>query len=196
MKNYFEAIEKNIPIALEYLDRAGIILHSTDTIPGIAADATSDKAINKIINLKQRPGPYSIIVNSIEDIKKYAIINENQINIISKLLPGKFTILLKNNYNHNLSKLALADSKLIGFRIPNHNFTNRLTAKFKHPIITTSLNVTKQTPIKDLKTASNDFKELVIFDDKIRKVSKGSTILNFSSDKVNIIRYGDGIYIK
>ena len=44
---------------------------------------------------------------------------------INKLLPGKFTILLKNNHNHDLSELALGDSELIGFRIPKHNFTNQ-----------------------------------------------------------------------
>ena len=85
---------------------------------------------------------------------------------------------------------------LIGFRIPNHSFINALTSKFNRPIITTSLNITKQESIVNLKTASIDFKDLVIFDDGTKRVSKGSTILDFSSNKVKVIRYGDGIYIK
>ena len=68
--------------------------------------------------------------------------------------------------------------------------------KFKKPIITTSLNVTKKESITDLKTASIDFKDLVIFDDEINRDSKGSTILDFSSDVIKIIRYGDEIYKK
>ena len=195
MKNYYKATSENIHIAIECLKKSNIIAHSTDTLPGIAADATNCEAIDKIIKLKKRPGPYSIIIESLEDIKKYAVINENKMNKITKLLPGRFTILLKNNNNNNLSKLALGNSNLIGFRIPDHSFTNQLTAKLKKPIITTSLNETKQESIIDLKTASIDFKELVIFDDGIKRLSKGSTILDFSCDKINIIRHGDEDYI-
>ena len=196
MGNYFKASLDNISIAIKNLAESGIIAHSTDTLPGLAADATNSNAVNKIIKLKKRPGPYSIIINSSNDIKKYAIVNQKKMDKINKLLPGKFTILLKNNHNHDLSELALGNSELIGFRIPKHDFTNQLVSKFKKPIITTSLNVTKKESITDLKTASIDFKDLVIFDDEINRDSKGSTILDFSSDVIKIIRYGDEIYKK
>ena len=196
MKNYFKATLENIPIAIEHLKNSSLIAHSTDTLPGLAADATNDKAIDKIIKLKKRPGPYSIIINSIYDIKKYAIVSEKKITKIREILPGKFTVLLKNNNKNNLSKLCLGGSNLIGFRIPNHQFTNELVSKFKKPIITTSLNITTEESITDLKTASIDFKDLVIFDDKIKSFSKGSTILDFSSNQIKIVRYGDETYIK
>lgn len=196
MKNYFKAISENIPIAVECLRNSNLIAHSTDTLPGLAADATNDKAIDKIIKLKKRPGPYSIIISSLDDIEKYAIVNKKQIDKINKILPGKFTVLLKNNNKNNLSKLCLGGSDLIGFRIPEHQFTNELVSEFKKPIITTSLNVTTHDSITDLKTASIDFKDLVIFDDKIKRVSKGSTILDFSSNELIIIRHGDESYIK
>ena len=196
MKNYFKATSENIPIAVECLRNSNLIAHSTDTLPGLAADATNDKAIDKIIKLKKRPGPYSIIISSLDDIEKYAIVNKKQIDKINKILPGKFTVLLKNNNKNNLSKLCLGGSDLIGFRIPEHQFTNELVSEFKKPIITTILNVTTHDSITDLKTASIDFKDLVIFDDKIKRVSKGSTILDFSSNEIIIIRYGDESYIK
>jgi len=196
MKNYFKATSENIPIAVEYLRNSNLIAHSTDTLPGLAADATNDKAIDKIIKLKKRPGPYSIIISSLDDIEKYAIVNKKQIDKINKILPGKFTVLLKNNNKNNLSKLCLGGSDLIGFRIPEHQFTNELVSEFKKPIITTSLNVTTHDSITDLKTASIDFKDLVIFDDKIKRVSKGSTILDFSSNEIITIRHGDESYIK
>ena len=196
MKNYYKASKKNVGIALQCLKNEDLIAHSTDTIPGIAADATSDKALNKLINLKGRPGPYSIIIKSIEEIKKYAVINKKQINRMTPLFPGPFTILLKNNNRNNLSNLTIGNSELIGFRIPDHNFTNQLATKFNNPIITTSLNQTREKSIIDLKTVSNHFKELVIFDDGDQKLSHGSTILKFSSKKIIMIRQGDGIYLK
>ena len=195
MKFYFKASKQNLKIALDKLRSHDLIIHSTDTLPGIAADATSNNAVNKIIKLKGRFGPYSIIINSARDIKKYALINKIQMEKLSQFLPGPFTILLKNNKNNSLSNLTLGDSKLIGFRIPNHNFTNQLTSILNKPIITTSLNLTGQKSIVDLKTVSNDFKDLVIFDDGEKKSSKGSTILDFSQKEVKIIRQGDGKYL-
>ena len=194
MKNYFEATLDNINIAIQHLSEEKLIIHSTDTIPGLAADATNDNAINALIKLKGRPGPYSIIVESIKEIEKFATINPSSISKIKTILPGPFTVLLKNNYQNNLSKFVTGGSDLIGFRIPNHFFINKLISRFKKPIITTSLNLTGQESIINLEKVSEHFKELVIFDDEKRTPSKGSTILNFSSKKIKIIRKGDGDY--
>ena len=195
MKNYFIASAQNIDLAIEHLEQNKLIIHSTDTIPGLAADATSNIALKSLIKLKGRPGPYSIIVSSIQDIEEYAILDKNLIKKINSVLPGPFTILLKNNQENKLSHYALGNSNLIGFRIPIHPFTNLLSSRFKKPIITTSLNLTGEQSIINLEKVSEHFKELVIFDDKKRKASNGSTILNFSSEIVTIIRKGDGEYI-
>tara|TARA_B100000686_G_C16538521_1_gene836152 strand:+ start:28 stop:618 length:591 start_codon:yes stop_codon:yes gene_type:complete len=194
MKNYFKATSENIDIAIKYLNEKKLIIHSTDTIPGLAADATNDNAVQALIKLKGRPGPYSIIVNSLKEIQKFALVDDNKIKKINSILPGPFTVLLKNNYQNDLSQFVLGNSDLIGFRIPNHSFSNKLVLKFKKPIITTSLNLTGEESIINLEKVSEHFKELVIFDDEKRKSSKGSTILNFSSKNVSIIRKGDGEY--
>ena len=191
---YHIANQANIASAVKALREKKVIIHSTDTIPGLACDATSDKAIQTIIELKNRRGPFSIIVECIKDIKKYSTINDKQLEIISNLLPGPFTILSKNNKNNNLSKLATKDSELIGFRIPNHAFTNNLIKEFKNPIVTTSVNTTGQESIINLKEIPENFKHILVYDDEKRKLSKGSTILNFSNKKVTIVRYGDGKY--
>ncbi len=194
MKNYFEANKHNLNIAVDHLKKGNLIIHSTDTIPGLAADATNNSALKKLINLKGRPGPYSIIIQSVDSISKYAILGKGTLRKIKNLLPGPFTILLKNNNRNNLSNLTLGGSELVGFRVPNHKFTNQLVTKFKSPIITTSLNLTGEESIINLEKISEHFKELVIFDDKKRNPSKGSTILDFSSDNIKLIRKGDGDY--
>ena len=195
MKNYFKATKQNIDIAIKNLKNKKLIIHSTDTIPGIAADATSEEAVQNLIDLKGKPGPFSVIIKSINEISKYALLNQNVLDKIEQILPGPFTILLKNNNDNNLEKLTLGGSKLIGFRIPNHDFTQLLASKFKKPLITTSLNITGEQSIIDLKTIGNHFKELVIFDDNDKKLSKGSTIIDFSSAELKIIRKGDGKYL-
>ena len=192
--NYHIANNINIPSAIKALQKKEVIIHSTDTLPGLACDATSSKAVKKIIDLKGRKGPFSIIIKSVESIKDYSLINNDQLKIINSLLPGPFTILAKNNNQNNLSKLITEKSGLIGFRIPNHLFTNNLVKKFNNPIVTTSINMTGKQSIIDLKSIPNNFKHILLYDDEKCKLSKGSTILNFSNKKITLVRLGDGKY--
>ena len=192
--NYHIANNSNISSAVKALQKKEVIIHSTDTIPGLACDATSNKAVKKIIKLKGRKGPFSIIIKSVENIQNYSLIGADQLKIIKNLLPGPFTILAKNNNQNNLSKLVTEKSKLIGFRIPEHLFTNSLVKKFNNPIVTTSINITGKQPLIDLKSIPNNFKHILLYDDEKRKLSKGSTILDFSNKKINVVRLGDGKY--
>ena len=182
----------NITKAIEGLKNS-FIVHSTDTLNSLSADATSDQHIQRVIDFKQRKGPFSIIINSIKDIHKYAEVSMDQLNIINQVLPGAFTVLLEAKKS-NLSKLVAEGSSLIGIRIPHHKFTLDLIKKFKKPIITTSLNKTGETPISNLKKVAKIYPDILIFDDGKEKRSKGSTILDISSDEIKIVRHGDGEY--
>ena len=189
---YYKADINNISEAIKGL-KNNFIVHSTDTLNSMSADATSDRCIQTVIDFKQRKGPFSIIVNSIKDIPKYANVNTTQLNIINQVLPGPFTILLEANKN-NLSKLVMEGSNLVGIRIPNHKFTLDLIREFKKPIITTSLNKTGEAPISNLKKVTKIYSDILIFDDEKERQSKGSTILDISKNEIKIVRNGDGVY--
>ena len=189
---YYKADINNISEAIKGL-KNNFIVHSTDTLNSLSADATSDRCIQTVIDFKQRKGPFSIIVNSIKDIPKYANVNITQLNIINQVLPGPFTILLEANKN-NLSKLVMEGSNLVGIRIPNHKFTLDLIKEFKKPIITTSLNKTGEAPISNLKKVTKIYSDILIFDDEKERQSKGSTILDISKNEIKIVRNGDGVY--
>tara|TARA_Y100001968_G_scaffold182148_1_gene166799 strand:+ start:181 stop:759 length:579 start_codon:yes stop_codon:yes gene_type:complete len=189
---YYKADMINIEKAKDALNN-NFIVHSTDTLNSLSADATSDNCIQKVIDFKNRGGPFSIILNSINNIFEYAEINNNQFKLVKQLLPGPFTVLLKAK-NSNLSKLVTENSNLIGIRIPNHKFTLNLIEKFKNPIITTSLNKTGERPISNLKKIAKIYPDILIFDDKKKRESKGSTILDISKNEIKIVRYGDGEY--
>ena len=189
---YYKANIRTISKALEGL-KHNFIVHSTDTLNSLSADATSNKCVQKVINFKNRKGPFSIILNSINNIAEYAEIDNNQLKLVKKLLPGAFTVLLKSKESY-LSKLVTEDSNLIGIRIPDHKFTLDLINQFKKPIITTSLNKTGKKPLSNLKKIAKIYSDILIFDDEKEKQSKGSTILDISKDEIKIVRYGDGIY--
>ena len=192
MKKYYKISKTALKTAIRELNDGNIIIHSTDTLPGLAVDATNDIALKKLIKLKGRGGPFSIIVTSIGMISEYSFVSELNEVIINKILPGPYTVLLKNNNKNKLSNYVVEKSELIGFRIPKHSFSQNLVKGLNRPIVTTSFNITGQESILELEKVSEHFKEIVIFDDERRAPSKGSTILDLSQQNMKIIRKGDG----
>ncbi|MBJ47619.1 MAG: threonylcarbamoyl-AMP synthase [Candidatus Marinimicrobia bacterium] len=192
MKKYFKISKKSLKIAQREILEGNIIIHSTDTLPGLAVDATNDYALKRLIKLKGRGGPFSIIVASIDMISRYSFVSKMNAAKINEILPGPYTVLLKNNDSNNLSSYVTDQSKLVGFRIPKHSFSQNLVKSLNQPIVTTSFNITGQKSILELEKVSEHFKEIVIFDDEKRDPSKGSTILDLSQRNMKIIRKGDG----
>ncbi|MFM6973082.1 MAG: L-threonylcarbamoyladenylate synthase, partial [Alphaproteobacteria bacterium] len=61
-----------VEIATDYLNEGKIICFPTDTIYGLAVDATNEKAVEKLYNFKNRPKnkPFSIFIRDINIAKK------------------------------------------------------------------------------------------------------------------------------
>ena len=61
--------------SVRILEKGGVILYPTDTIWGIGCDATNEKSIKKIYDIKNRPEdkPLIILVNDINMLSKYVV---------------------------------------------------------------------------------------------------------------------------
>ena len=186
---------KKLESALNNLKNGNMIIYETDTLYGLGVDATNTLAIEKINKLKKRNTPLSIMVESINNIDNYAFLDSKKMNIIKNILPGPFTILLKAKRS-NLSHLVQQKSNKIGIRIPNNSFCINLLKNYKRPIITTSVNIHGQLALNNIDEIENIFFNIDIYKGEINPNSKGSTIIDLSSDKPEIIRQGDGIYKK
>ena len=189
-------IKKNkIEKAIHDLKSGDIIIYETDTLYGLGADATNKLAVQKINKLKKRKTPLSIMLDSINSIEKYAIINTKIKKILMEIFPGPFTILLESKES-NLCDLVQNNSTKIGIRIPNNKFCIDLLKKYKKPIITTSVNIHGSKALNDIDDIENIFFNINIYKGKNKENSIGSTILDFTCNPIKIIRQGDGIYKK
>src|SRR5687767_9207662 len=67
-------IAHDINLAVDILNKGGIILYPTDTIWGIGCDASNENAVKKIYTLKQRTDSKSMIMllSANIDISNYA----------------------------------------------------------------------------------------------------------------------------
>ena len=185
--------DKNIELAAQIIINGDIIIYSTDTLYGFGVDATNSKAIEKLNKIKGRSQPYSIVVSSLNMLKKYAKIN-NDIEIrLKKIFPGPFTAILKK-IDNNLSELVTTNLPTVGVRIPNFNPILKVIKKIKKPIITTSVNYHGESSINKLQLIESFYPDIDIFTDYKDKESIGSTIIDFSSNPFKILRQGDGVY--
>jgi tRNA threonylcarbamoyl adenosine modification protein (Sua5/YciO/YrdC/YwlC family) len=188
------------PAEAEYLDYAvslladgEVIVYPTDTLYGFGVDATDTNAIRKVNALKGRSLPLSIVLEDLDHLENYAQIPEEHQELIPKLLPGPYTVLLSKN-STDLSPLVTLDSPKLGIRIPDHPFPRGLVKKLGRPIVTTSINRHGNAPLNTVSEVALDFPDIIIFEDKIIRDSQGSTIVDLTATPPRVVREGDGVF--
>ena len=185
--------ENQINSAIKTLNEGNVLIYPTDTLYGLGADATNTSAIEKINKLKKRKTPLSIMVSSLNEIEKYAIINSDIKKELKKIFPGPFTALLQSKKT-KLSYLVQNQSDKIGIRIPNHPFCLNLLNEYKKPIITTSVNTHGEKALNNINEIEKKFSKINIYYQNNNLDSKGSTIIDFTKKPPILIRMGDGKY--
>lgn len=186
--------DNDLSEVIEHLNNGKIIVYPTDTIYGIGADINNEKAIKKVFFSKNRSfnKAVSVCFHDYNQLKDYVFLDKSRINIIKKLLPGPYTLLL--NKKSNVSPLITANSDIVGVRIPDNEICLKLTRNF--PITTTSANITnKSTPnnIEEIKKQLNNKIHTYIDVGKLEN-NKASTIIDLTQKKPKILR--KGIYNK
>lgn len=188
MTNMLEEINRTITV----LKKGGVILYPTDTVWGLGCDATNEKAVEKIYQIKERNQSKSMIVlvNGDAMLNKYIKdVPELAWDIID-LATRPTTIIYPNA--KLIAKNAIAEDNSIAIRMISEGFCNQLISKFNKPIISTSANISNSpTPI-NFDDISNQIKNNVDyivnkqFDDGNRKPS--SIIKLDINNTVKIIR--------
>ena len=194
MIKMFSANSKNIKTAVNQLKSGNIIVYPTDTLYGFGVDASNESAIINLNRLKERVQPLSILLSNVNEIDKYADLDDCSRTKIFNLLPGPYTVLVKSKNNPNISKLVQAGSHLIGIRVINLDFCNEVIQRLGNPIITTSVNRHKMPSLSSIKEIKKEFPDIDIFYTQDSIKSSGSTIIDFSLKKEKIIRLGEGDY--
>ena len=130
--------------ALTALRTQGVIAYPTESVFGLGCDPDCDAAIQKILELKQRPSHKGLILIA-ADIKQlanygdFSVLTPTQISNIEKTWPGPFTWIVP--VHKNLSKLISGDFDSVAVRVSDHPVVQQLCREFGKPIISTSANL-------------------------------------------------------
>ena len=170
-----------------------VVVCPTDTVYGLLADATNEKAVKKLLKIKKRRAqkPIPIFVKDIKMAKKLALINKNQENFLKKVWPGKVTIVLKRM--GKLPRILFGNKKTIGLRIPDYKIINQLLLIINRPLTGTSANISGKPPSTKIKEVISQFKnqkylpDLIIDAGNLPK-SKPSIVLDLTISPPKILR--------
>ena len=146
--------KEDLQAALRVLRNGGIIAYPTDTVWGIGCDATNMEAVKRIYALKQREDSKSMLVLLDSTAKLPYYIGEipdtawtlldccNDANDENDEMMKPLTIIYPNA--RNMAPNLIAEDGSIGIRITNEPFSKALCAQLKHPIVSTSANISGQ----------------------------------------------------
>ncbi len=140
-------MQNEINKCIEILSNGGLILYPTDTVWGIGCDATNEKAVAKIYELKKRVNTKTMICLVANDfmLEKYIKeVPEVAFDIID--IAEKPTTIVYDN-PVGVAKNLIALDNTLAVRVASDKFCQYLINKFKKPIVSTSANIAgKPTP--------------------------------------------------
>lgn len=126
------------------LNQGGLILYPTDTVWGIGCDATNEKAVQRIFDLKQRPSTKSMIllIESPDKIQPYVsdLTSRMRCLLTENRIPQ--TVILPNA--SGLPHSLVASTQSIAVRCPKQTFCLQLLKAFGKPLVSTSANLSGQ----------------------------------------------------
>ena len=184
--------ELNNDIKEEIL-KDNLIIFPTETVYGIGANALSEKAVNKIFEVKTRAknNPLIVHLKDKSEIEKYAIIsNQIEQKLIDAFMPGPFTIVLKKK--EIIPSCVTANMDSVGIRIPIHQMAHDFLELVNVPIAAPSANISSRpsgTKVADIK---DEFDSLVpyIIDNGEATIGLESTVVKVIDNIPTILRPG------
>ena len=114
----------------------------TETVYGLAADATNAKAVARIYDAKGRPSFNPLIVHVIDlaEAEHIAIFDEKASTLAERHWPGPLTLVLPLREPSAISSIVTAGLPTIGLRVPAHQAMQALLRATGRPLAAPSAN--------------------------------------------------------
>lgn len=184
---------EDVKKACEVMAAGGIILYPTDTIWGIGCDATNEKAVQRVYELKRRADNKAMLVLMDSEAKLDRYVSDvpdiawDLISVSDKPL----TIIYSSA--KNLATNLLGADGSVGIRITNEEFSKKLCERFRKPLVSTSANVSGEPSPANFSEVSEVIKEGVDYtvsyrQDDMSKAAPSGIIKLGAGGLVQVIR--------
>ena len=186
-------IKKQIGLAVETLKSGGIIAFPTDTVYGLGADPSNERAVQKIYRVKKRPRtlPLPLLLAEKSEITKVArVVPEIAWWLAEGFMPGGLTLVLPKGAR--VPDAVAAGGDTVAVRIPDHRIAAAIIRRLGSPLVGTSANLSgKPSPV----TAQGVYEQLgdevdLIIDGGRSPGGVESTVIDVSGSVPVLIREG------
>jgi L-threonylcarbamoyladenylate synthase len=182
------------------LKNGALVVLPTETVYGLGADATNEKAVARIYEVKARPHDHPLILHvaSMNDITHWAEeISDYAIALARAFWPGPMTLIFKRS--ENAKDFVTGGQETVGLRVPDHKLALGLLQECKkigvHAIAAPSANrfghVSPTTAVAVQEEIGHYLApEDLILDGGASQVGLESTIIDCRGDAPKILRPG------
>lgn len=185
--------EQAIKAACEVLGKGLPIAIPTETVYGLAADATNPAAIARIYETKGRPQFNPLICHMADLVmaEQYAEFDPVSRTLAETFWPGPLTIVVPLKQGSAIHALATAGLDTVGIRVPK-GFAGELIRAFGHPLAAPSANTSGKISATSAEHVAADLgrKIRLILDAGASDVGVESTIVKVEDGKLRLLRPG------
>jgi L-threonylcarbamoyladenylate synthase len=134
--------EQTLEAAVAALERGAVVALPTETVYGLAADASSAEALERLFTLKGRPSSVSLplAVAKPEWVSLWAQVADPRLEVLAgKWWPGPLTVVLPAL--DSVSRVLTGGRSTIAVRVPDQELARRVIERFGRAVALTSANV-------------------------------------------------------
>lgn len=186
-------INDGFTLALATLRRGGLVAVPTETVYGLAADATSERAVARIFEAKGRPAfnPLIAHVSNIAMAHRFAEFNDMARLLADRFWPGPLTLVLPLKPRAGIAPAVTAGHQTIALRHPLGVMAS-LAEELGSPLAAPSANSSGQlSPTLAAHVASDLAGKIdLILDNGPCEVGLESSIVKIEDDQCTLLREG------
>jgi L-threonylcarbamoyladenylate synthase len=180
--------------ATNLLQSSQLVAVPTETVYGLAADATDDKAVAQIFACKGRPSfnPLIIHVSDVDMAGQHVQWNAEAESLASTFWPGPLTLVLFRSAASSVSLLASAGGDTLAVRCPAHPVMHAVIAACGRPLAAPSANRSGRVSPTSAQHVREEFGDTIplIIDGGECKVGVESTVLDLTGAAPVLLRPG------
>ncbi|MDP2148485.1 MAG: L-threonylcarbamoyladenylate synthase [Parvibaculum sp.] len=190
------ASEAAIARAGELIREGKLVAFPTETVYGLGADASDDKAVARIFEAKGRPrfNPLIVHVADAQAAEKHVVFSAEAKTLARHFWPGGLTLVLPRRAEARLSLLVSAGLDTVAIRVPAHETAQALLKAAQRPIAAPSANASgKVSPTR----ASHVMESLghsdllaMVLDGGACRLGLESTVIGFPQGIPTLLRPG------
>lgn len=182
--------------AVSRLSDGKVIVYPTDTIYGLGADIAQRSAIDRIYALRKLDAkkPLSLVVGSLSEASRYAVIDNDCYRVMKRALPGPFTFILRAT--REAPRMGESKRRTVGIRMPSHPVALALVRALGRPLLSASAIIDERSEdISDPLALADHYGtggDVSVVIDAGTLLGTPSSVIDWTEDSPQIVRRGAG----